>query len=93
LSDAVEAMLPGSLALSHFRCGKPTCHCATGEGHPTWSLTYMLAGRKQVLHIPVAWVTDIRRRVTAGRAFQDAVREVLAANAELWKLARQQRRR
>ncbi len=93
LSEAVEEMLPGSLSLSHFRCGKPTCHCATGEGHPAWSLTYMLAGRKQVLHIPRAWVDDIRRRVETGRAFQDAVRDVLAANAELLKLAQQQRRR
>jgi len=53
----------------------------------------MLQGRKQVLHIPLTWVDAIRRRVEAGRAFQDAVREVLAANAELLKLARQQRRR
>lgn len=93
LSDALEQMLPGSLSLSHFRCGNPTCHCAQGDGHPAWSLTYMVAGRKQVLHIPTAWVADIRRRVEAGRAFQDAVREVLAANAQLLKLARQQRRR
>jgi len=53
----------------------------------------MVAGRKQVLHIPTAWVADIRRRVDAGRAFQEAVREVLAANAQLLRLTRQQRRR
>lgn len=92
-SGELEQMLPGSLSLSHFRCGKPTCHCAQGEGHPAWSLTYMVAGRKQVLHIPTAWVADIRRRVEAGRAFQEAVREVLAANAQLLVLARQQRQR
>jgi hypothetical protein len=86
-------MLPGSLSLSHFRCGKATCHCAQGEGHPAWSLTYMVAGRKQVLHIPAAWVEAIQRRVEAGRAFQEAVREVLAANAQLLALARKQRRR
>lgn len=93
LAAALEDMLPGSLSLSHFRCGKPGCHCATGEGHPAWSLTYMLEGRKRVLHIPAAWVEDIRRRVETGRAFQDAVRDVLAANAELLKVAQQQRRR
>lgn len=86
-------MLPGSLSLSHFRCGKPTCHCAQGEGHPAWSLTFMVAGRKHVLHVPTAWVEEIRRRVEAGRAFQDAVREVLAANAQLFVLERKQRRR
>lgn len=93
LAGVLEEMLPGSLSLSHFRCGKPGCHCATDEGHPAWSLTYMHEGRKQVLHIPASWVEDIRQRVEAGRAVQDAVREVLAANAELLKLARQQQRR
>lgn len=93
LPDGLIEMLPGSLSLSHFRCGKPTCHCAQGEGHPAWSLTYMVEGRKQVLHIPMAWVADIQARVDAGRAFQDAVREVLAANAQLLKMTRQQQRR
>src|SRR3990167_6466627 len=36
-----EEALPGSLALTHRRCGKPTCHCAKGKGHPAWSLTFM----------------------------------------------------
>jgi len=82
--------LPGSLSLSHLRCGKPTCHCARGEGHPAWHLTYTVGGRKQVLHIPTAMAEEIGHRVEAGHAVQDAVRDVLAANAQLLKLARQQ---
>jgi hypothetical protein len=34
---------PGSLVLTHRRCGKPTCHCASGEGHPIWFLGFTLA--------------------------------------------------
>jgi uncharacterized NAD-dependent epimerase/dehydratase family protein len=56
-------------------------------------LTYTVEGRKQVLHIPTAWAEEIRQRVEAGHAVQDAVRDVLAANAQLLKLARQQQRR
>jgi hypothetical protein len=88
-----DDLLPGSLSLSHLRCGKPTCHCADGPGHPVWSFTFMVRGKKQVQHIPKEWVEDVRRRVQAGREFQDAVREVLAANAQLLVLARQQRRK
>jgi hypothetical protein len=88
-----DDLLPGSLSLSHIRCGKPTCHCVRGKGHPAWSLTFMVEGQKHVEHIPQAWVEAIRRRVEAGREFQDAVRDVLAANAQLLVLARQQRRR
>ena len=85
--------LPGSLSLTHLRCGKPTCHCAEGQGHEVWSLTFMVQGKKHVQHIPKHWVEEVRRRVQAGREFQDAVREVLAANAQLLVLARQQEKR
>lgn len=87
-----DDLLPGSLSLSHLRCGKPTCHCARGPGHPVWSLTFMVKGKKHVQHIPKHWVEDVGKRVQAGRQFQDAVREVLAANAQLLVLARKQRR-
>ena len=85
-----QELLPGSVSVSHTRCGKPTCHCAKGEGHAAWSLTFMAAGKKRVERIPKQWVDDVRRRVEAGRAFQDALREVLTANAELLVLWRKQ---
>jgi hypothetical protein len=85
-------LLPGSLTLSSTRCGKPTCHCAEGEGHPAWTLTFMSHGKRRVERIPREWVEEVRRRVEAGHEFQDAVREVLTANAELLILARRQRR-
>ncbi len=85
--------LPGSLSLSHLRCGKPTCHCAADRGHPVWSLTFMVQGKKRVQHIPNEWVEEVRRRVQQGREFQDAVREVLAANAQLLVLERHQRKK
>ena len=46
--------LPGSLALSYRRCGKPSCHCAGGDGHPLWTLTFMADGKKRVETIPAA---------------------------------------
>ena len=82
--------LPGSLSLSHLRCGRSTCHCAAGRGHEVWSLTFMVRGKKHVQHIPKTWVEEVRRRVAEGREFQEAVREVLAANAQLLVLARKQ---
>jgi len=83
--------LPGSLSLSHRRCGKPTCHCAREkEGHPVWSLTFMVDGKKRVERVPTEWVEEVRRRVEAGREFKQAWTEILVANAELLVLRRQQ---
>lgn len=91
--EVVAELLPGSLSQSRRRCGKPTCHCATGAGHPSWYLAFMVGGKQRVQHIPAAWAADVQRRVGAGRQFKEAVAEVLAANAQLLVLERQQRRR
>jgi hypothetical protein len=85
--------LPGSLSLTHRRCGKKSCHCTTGEGHPMWTLTFMVGGKKRVERIPNDWVEEVRRRVEQGREFREAVAEVFAANAQLWVLWRRQQRR
>lgn len=85
--------LPGSLAQTHRRCGKPTCHCANGEGHPIWSLTFMANSKKHVERVPDEWVEQIRPLVEEGRKFKEAVAEVFAANAQLLALWRQQSRK
>jgi hypothetical protein len=90
LPEAVLDLLPGSLSQTARRCGKPTCHCRTGEGHPSWYLTFMANRRKRVERIPAEWVAEVQRRVAAGRAFKEAVAEVFAANAELLVLWRRQ---
>ncbi len=82
--------LPGSLALTHRRCGTPSCHCAKSEGHPLWSLTFMVNGKKRVERIPDEWVEQIRPLVEQGREFKDAVSELFAANAQLLALRRRQ---
>jgi hypothetical protein len=82
--------LPGSLVLTYHRCGKPTCWCADGEGHPSWSLTFMVDGKKRVEHIPEEWMEQVRPLVEQGREFKDVVAEVFAANAQLLALWRRQ---
>jgi hypothetical protein len=84
--------LPGSLVVSHRRCGKASCHCAKGDGHPFATLTFMVAGKKRVEAMPADWLTIIRPRVDAGQNFKKIAAELLAINAELLVLARQQRR-
>ena len=95
LLDRVELPptgLPGSLALSHSRCGKPSCHCADGQGHPVWSLTFMRDGKKHVERIPPDWVDSVRQRVEQARQFKEAIAEIFTANAQLLALQRDQTR-
>ena len=65
--------------------GRPCYHCADGQGHPVWSLTFMVHGRKHVERIPDDWVEWVGQPAQAGRQFQEVVREIFAANAQLWR--------
>ena len=85
--------LPGSLSLTHRRCGKLNCCCVAGDRHPLWQLTFMVDGKKRVERIPEEWVDQVRRRVEEGREFKRAMVEVFAANAQLLVLQRRQRPR
>ena len=87
--------LPGSLAQTYTRCGKPNCHCAApkAKGHQSWVLTFMVDGKKHVERVPREWAEEVERRVEQGRAFREAVAEIFTANAELFVLSRRQRLR
>lgn len=91
--EVPEDGLPGSLSLTYRRCGKAHCHCAEGQGHPQWQLTYMERGQKRVQTIPAEWVEEVKKRVERARAFREGVGEVFLANAELLVLERKQRGR
>ena len=53
----------------------------------------MAGGKKHVQTIPVEWLDIVRPRVAAGRKFKETAAELLAINAELLVLARNQRPR
>ena len=57
-----ENMLGGCLTLTHRRCGKPTCHCANGDGHPMWTLSYSSGGKKHVEVLPKSVAVELTAR-------------------------------
>ena len=85
--------LGGSLTQTHRRCGRATCHCASGVGHPQWALTYSVKGTRYVQAVPADAVPELRPLVARGREYRNAVAELLAINAQLLSLWRQEQRR
>jgi hypothetical protein len=53
----------GSFVTLHRKCGKPSCHCAQGEGHPADYLSTRQDGRTRLIYI----AGEIRDKV-AGQA-------------------------
>jgi hypothetical protein len=87
-----EDILGGHLARTYRRCGKPTCHCAKGQGHATWTLSYSFEGKKRVESLPAALAADLAPLVEEGRLLREATMEVLAINLQLLRLWRLEQR-
>jgi hypothetical protein len=69
-----------SLVCVRHRCGHPRCKCATGEGHPSWRLTYKGPDQKTVtVYVPVALLEDVRQWVSRYREVKRLVAEVSSA--------------
>lgn len=84
--------LGGALSKVYRKCGKASCHCASGEGHPMWTLTYRVEGAKHVEFIPADLVTVLEPLTEQGRAYREALREIMTINAQLVTLFREQQR-
>ncbi len=81
-----EAPLPGALTLTHRRCGKPTSHFATDEGHPMWVLSFSLAGKKRTEVIAEDLANELGPLVERGREHREALAELMRLSAELLRL-------
>lgn len=57
-----------------------------------WTLTYSVDGNRRVEHIPDDLATMLQPLAEQGRAYRNAVNELLALNAQLVTLWRKQQR-
>ncbi len=72
----------GSFVTLRRKCGKPNCHCATGEGHPASYLSLKEQGRTRMIYIPA----DLEARIAQEA---ERYRRLRHARAMLAKLASQ----
>ena len=82
-----EEVLRASLIERNVRCGKPTCHCADGPGHPAVyvGVTFR-GGRTEQITVPRPLLPTIRRWVRNYQRWWDAVEKVSAINRRLLRL-------
>jgi hypothetical protein len=88
----LEEVLRGSVLVRRIRCGKPSCHCARGAGHPNTSLSVSFrGGRTEQLSLPPELVPLARRQVANYRKWWSAVEKISALNRELLRQRRKVR--
>ena len=83
----LEEVLRGSLLYRKIRCGKATCHCATGPGHPLTCVTVSFAkGRTQQVTVPREWRATVQRWIANYQRYWQALEAVSAVNRRLLQL-------
>jgi len=91
---ATEKMLWGSLGVVYRRCGKPTCHCATGEKHgPVFYLTRGERGHTRNIYVPAELLDEVEAGVAAYRRYRELGQKIAEANAQRLGLEKKKRRR
>lgn len=80
----LEEVLRGTLLHREIRCGKPTCHCAAGPGHPITCVTVSVAhGRTQQVTVPRAWRATVQRWIANYQRYWQAIEAISAINRHL----------
>lgn len=83
----LEEVLRGSFLRREIRCGKPTCRCAKGPGHPIAyvSVTFP-GGRTQQITVPRDLARTVQLWINNYRRWWEAIEEVSAINRRLLQL-------
>jgi len=80
-------VLRGSFLQREIRCGKPTCRCAKGPGHPIAYVTVTFpGGRTQQVTVPPELARTVRLWIDNYRRWWQAIEEISAINRRLLQL-------
>lgn len=94
VAAATEQMLWGSLGAVYRRCGKPSCHCVSGEKHgPVFYLTRNEGGHTRNTYVPPQLHEEVVAGVAAYKRYRELGQEIAEANARRLGLGKKRRRR
>lgn len=60
----------GSFVTLYRKCGRPTCHCAQGEGHPGEYLSVVEEGRKRLIYVSAQNRDTVSKEAESYRHFR-----------------------
>ena len=83
----LEEVLRGSFLEREIRCGKPSCRCARGDGHPTLYLSVTFpGGHTQQVTVPRELARTVQLWIRNYRRWWQAIEDVSAINRRLLQL-------
>ncbi len=71
------------LRLVDVRCGSPTCHCATGKGHPSYYLVVKRDGKTETRYVRKDRLEEVRGWLRQYKRVKRLVQEISELTLEL----------
>ena len=90
---ARKPVLAASLVSVERRCGKPGCHCASGERHHAHQLTYQVRGKTHTVYVPVDFTEEVRAWIDEHRRLKRLLQEISQLSLALVRSHAQERKR
>ena len=90
---ARKPVLAASLVSFERRCGKPGCHCASGEKHHGHQLTYKVRGKTRTVYVPVDFTEEVRAWIDEHRRLKRLLQEISQLALALVRSHAQERKR
>ena len=80
---AQRPVLGGSLVRIAKHCGRPGCHCQSGEKHVGWYLTRPVNGKTQTTYVPQELRPEVQGWIQEHRRLKQLVSEISELNRAL----------
>jgi len=90
---ARRPLLAASLVSFERRCGKPGCHCVSGEKHRGHQLTYNNRGKTRTVYVPVDFTEEVRSWIDEHRRLKALLQEISQLSLALVRSHAQERKR
>jgi hypothetical protein len=78
-------LIASTLSEIRTRCGKPNCHCASGEKHLSYLLTRREKGKTKTTYVPVELVEKVKNWSGEYHRLKELVNEITVLGEEIVK--------
>ncbi len=69
-------LVAASLVAFRRKCGRPGCHCQSGEGHLAHHLTFKIQGKTRSVYVPQDLLSEVQQWVREHQRIKPLLRHI-----------------
>ena len=83
--NSCQPFIASTLSEIRTKCGKPNCHCVSGEKHLSHLLTRRERGKTKTTYVPVELVEEVKKWSEEYHRLKELVNEITVLGEEIVK--------